>query len=132
MLLRPAKVIEFDDPENPQLIEKLIAALGAEPCIFPERNECCGGYTVMDDPNAAMKRSRKVYGSACIHGADEIVTACPLCRYNLVKTAWVKKRPFPLFISPNSWRKHSALRTEQQTAARQWITAAALSTERSN
>ena len=35
MLLRPAKVIEFDDPENPQLIEKLIAALGAEPCIFP-------------------------------------------------------------------------------------------------
>ena len=50
----------------------------------------------------------------------------------LLKTAWVKKPPFPLFISPNSWRKHSALRAEQQTAARQGSTAAALSTERSN
>lgn len=92
----PAKVIEFDDPENPQLIEKLIAALGAEPCIFPERNECCGGYTVMDDPNAAAKRSRKVYGSACIHGADEIVTACPLCRYNLVKNGMGEEASVPV------------------------------------
>ena len=57
LLLRPSKVMAFDDPENPQLIEKLIAALGAEPCIFPERNECCGGYTVMDDPNTAAKTS---------------------------------------------------------------------------
>ena len=96
MLLRPAKVIEFDDPENPQLIEKLIAALGAEPCIFPERNECCGGYTVMDDPNTAAKRSRKVYGSACIHGADEIVTACPLCRYNLVKNGMGEEASVPV------------------------------------
>lgn len=96
MLLRPAKVIEFDDPENPQLIEKLIAALGAEPCIFPERNECCGEYTVMDDPNTAAKRSRKVYGSACIHGADEIVTACPLCRYNLVKNGMSEEASIPV------------------------------------
>ena len=96
LLLRPGTVMAFDDPENPQIIEKLIAALGAEPCIFPERNECCGGYTVMDDPNAAAKRSRKVYGSACIHGADEIVTACPLCRYNLVKNGMGEEASVPV------------------------------------
>lgn len=96
MLLRPAKVIEFDDPENPQLIEKLIAALGATPCVFPERNECCGGYTVMDSPDAAARRSKKVCASAIGHGADEIVTACPLCRYNLVKNGMSADKTIPV------------------------------------
>ena len=50
----------------------------------------------MDDPNAAAKRSRKVYGSACIHGADEIVTACPLCRYNLVKNGMGEEASVPV------------------------------------
>ena len=50
----------------------------------------------MDDPNTAAKRSRKVYGSACIHGADEIVTACPLCRYNLVKNGMGEEASVPV------------------------------------
>lgn len=69
--------------------------LGFELCEI-ENWQCCGGYTVMDDPNTAAKRSRKVYGSACIHGADEIVTACPLCRYNLVKNGMGEEASVPV------------------------------------
>lgn len=85
MLLRPGKVMAFDDPENPTLMEDFIKALGAEPVIYPSRNECCGGYVVVEDAESAKKKSTKVTDSAKNHGADMIVTACPLCKYNLVK-----------------------------------------------
>ncbi len=85
MLLRPGKVMAFDDPENPTLMEDFIKALGAEPVIYPSRNECCGGYVVVEDAESAKKKSAKVTESAKNHGADMIVTACPLCKYNLVK-----------------------------------------------
>ena len=86
MLLRPNKVMRFDDPENPQIMEEFIKALGAEPIVYPSRNECCGGYVVIDDAASAEKKSTKVIESAKNGGAEMIVTACPLCKYNLVKS----------------------------------------------
>ncbi len=85
LLLRPGQVMGFDDVENPKIIEDLIRALGAEPVIYPARNECCGGYIALEDPAQAKKRSNAVSESAAKHGAETIVTACPLCQYNLVK-----------------------------------------------
>ena len=85
LLLRPGKVMAFDDPENPTVLEEFIKALGAEAVIYPQRNECCGGYLTVDDAEAAKKRSNAVSESAENHGAEILVTACPLCRYNLIK-----------------------------------------------
>lgn len=84
LLLRPSKVMAFDDPENPVVMEEFIRALGAEPVIYPYRNECCGGYVALEDADSAKKKSNAVTNSAKIHGADMAVTACPLCKYNLV------------------------------------------------
>ena len=85
MLLRPGKVMQVDDVENPQLLEDLIRARGAEPVIYPMRNECGGGYVALEDAASAKKKSNAVSDSAAAHGADLMVTACPLCKYNLVK-----------------------------------------------
>jgi len=85
LLLRPGKVMAFDDVENPRIMEDFIRAIGAEPVIYPQRNECCGGYIALEDAAAAKKRSNAVSNSAAGHGAEMIVTACPLCKYNLVK-----------------------------------------------
>ena len=85
LLLRPGKVMGFHDVENPKIMEDFIRALGAEPVIYPARNECCGGYIALEDTAAAKKRSNAVSNSAAAHGAEMIVTACPLCKYNLVK-----------------------------------------------
>ena len=85
LLLRPGKVMAFDDVENPTIIEDFIRAIGAEPVIYPTRNECCGGYIALEDAAAAKKRSNAISDSAAAHGAQMIVTACPLCKYNLVK-----------------------------------------------
>jgi len=87
LLLRPSSVLGFDDPENPSIMENFIRALGAEPVMWPMRNECCGGYITLEDKGAAKKRANAVMESAKEMGADMIITACPLCLYNLKKNA---------------------------------------------
>lgn len=85
LLLRPGKVMAFDDVENPTIMENFIRALGAEPVIYPMRNECCGGYVTLEDAELSKKKSLAVGESAASHGASLMVTACPLCKYNLTK-----------------------------------------------
>ena len=85
LLLRPANVLKFDDPENPQILEDFIKAIGATPVIYAQRNECCGAYTMFDDPAIPQERAKKILGNASDMGADFLVTSCPLCKYNLIK-----------------------------------------------
>lgn len=85
LLLRPGKVMAFDDPENPQLMEEFIRALGAEPVVYAYRNECCGGYVTLEDQALSRKKSNAVSNNAKENGAEMLVTVCPLCKYNLVK-----------------------------------------------
>lgn len=85
LLLRPNSVMKMDDPENPRIMEDFISAIGAEPVVFANRNECCGGYITMESPELAEKKSTAVTENAKISGAEMIVTACPLCKYNLAK-----------------------------------------------
>ena len=87
LLLRPSDVLAFDDPENPTIIENLVRALGAEAVVYGQRNECCGGYMAMEKPEFAQKRAEAVLDSTKAAGAEVIVTACPLCLYNLKKYA---------------------------------------------
>ena len=85
LLLRPNSVMQMDDPENPRIIEDFLRALGAEPVISAYRNECCGGYVSVENPELAKEKSNAVTASAASLGAEMMVTACPLCRYNLEK-----------------------------------------------
>ncbi len=86
LLLRPNKVMRMDDPENPTIMEDFIRALGADAVVYAKRNECCGGYIAVESPEAAKKNSLAVIENAKAAGAEMIITACPLCKYNLVKS----------------------------------------------
>ena len=86
LLLRPSKVMAMDNPENPTILEDFIRAIGAEPVVYAQRNECCGGYVTLESPNSAKKQSNKVLQNAIANGAELIITACPLCLYNLQKS----------------------------------------------
>lgn len=87
LLLRPSGVMQMDDPENPRIMEDLIAAMGATPVLWAQRNECCGGYITLEDAAIAQARANMIVDNARAAGADTVVTACPLCRYNLQKVA---------------------------------------------
>ena len=83
LLLRPSGVMAFDNPENPTIIEDFIRAIGGAPVVYPFRNECCGAYVSLKNSELPRKKSEKVLQSAKEKGAEEVVTACPLCLYNL-------------------------------------------------
>lgn len=85
LLLRPGNVMRMDDPENPTIMEDLIRAMGAEAVVFAKRNECCGGYISLESPESAKRNSNAVVENAKAAGAEMIITACPLCKYNLEK-----------------------------------------------
>ena len=97
LLLRPSKVVQFDDPENPSIIEDFIKALGGTPVIYPYRNECCGGYISLKEKEMAGKMVDRIMESASGFGAEEIITACPLCMYNLNKSESANKLPVHYF-----------------------------------
>ncbi len=86
LLLRPGNVLAFDDPENPTILEDFIRALGATPVVYPYRNECCGGYISIKDKELSGDLCKKISDSAESFEADCLVTACPLCKYNLAKS----------------------------------------------
>lgn len=83
LLLRPSKVMQFDDAENPSILEDFIQALGATPIRYPYRTECCGGYLAVNENNPVAEMTKNIIESAVKQEAEEIVTACPLCKYNL-------------------------------------------------
>lgn len=83
LLLRPSGVMAFDNPENPTIIEDFIRAIGGTPVVYPFRNECCGAYVSLKNESLPKEKSRKVLTSAKEKGAEEVITACPLCLYNL-------------------------------------------------
>ncbi len=83
LLLRPSGVMAFDNPENPTIIEDFIKAIGGTPVVYPFRNECCGAYVSLKNSTLPVEKSCKVLNSAKEKGAEEVITACPLCLYNL-------------------------------------------------
>ncbi len=83
LLLRPSATMAFDNPENPTIIEDFIRAIGGTPVVYPFRNECCGAYVSLKNKELPKQKSRKVLESAKEKGAEEVITACPLCLYNL-------------------------------------------------
>ena len=86
LLLRPSNVMAFDDPEDPTILEDFIRALGATPVVYAYRNECCGGYISLKEQELAASMCDKITDSALSLEADCLVTACPLCKYNLAKS----------------------------------------------
>ncbi len=97
LLLRPSGVMAFDDPEDPTIIEDFIKAIGATPVKYSQRNECCGGYIAMENKAAAEKRVDVILRSAKDAGAEMIITACPLCMYNLDANATGEHLPVKYF-----------------------------------
>lgn len=94
LLLRPSSVMAFDNPENPTILEDFIKAIGGTPVTYPMRNECCGAYVSLKNEDLSKKSSNRVLKSAREKGAEEIITACPLCLYNLQKNGDMPVRYF--------------------------------------
>ncbi len=103
MVLRPPDEVAYDDPDHPQSLDDLMAALGATPVDFAHKNECCGAYLAVKDPAVTQEMVYTILKSAQAAGAEAVATNCPLCQFNLDKQqAEMRKRhagykPVPVF-----------------------------------
>lgn len=83
LMLRPSDELNFDDPENPTMMDDMFETLGAEPINYAFKAECCGGYLLVNKPEVAIKCSQQILENIVQSGADCVATTCPLCQYNL-------------------------------------------------
>jgi heterodisulfide reductase subunit B len=98
LLLRP-RGIGIDDTDNPRIMEDMLKALGAETVDFAYSQKCCGSYNTVHMKEVVADLAYKILKQAEGAGADMLVTACPLCEYNLgPRQSEVEKR-YPVFNS---------------------------------
>ena len=83
LLVRPPKVLQFDRPEDPQSMDRVMAAAGATPLDWNFKTECCGAAFSVTRTDLVAKMSGKVLAGAVKAGAQAIVVACPMCHSNL-------------------------------------------------
>ena len=83
LLVRPPEVTQFDDPENPTSMDRLVTALGGDSLDWPHKVECCGGGLALTRTDVVVKLTDSIIGMAQAAGADCIAVACPMCQANL-------------------------------------------------
>jgi heterodisulfide reductase subunit B len=80
-LIRPFST--FDNVWDPQTLDLIVKTLGGEPMYWPLKTRCCSGSMTSTMPNIGSRMSFVILQNAKSRGADVIITACPLCQFNL-------------------------------------------------
>ena len=88
-ILRPSKLLGFEDPDRPWSLERIIEACGGEAVDYPAKVKCCGFPIIQAREETALGELIQPIEQASEAGADAIVTPCPLCHLSL--DAWQSK-----------------------------------------
>lgn len=83
LLVRPAEIAKFDDPEDPQSLDNLMRSLGAQVVPFHMKVKCCGASLIVGEEELALMLTRKILEAARDAGANCVAVTCPLCQTNL-------------------------------------------------
>lgn len=88
-ILRPSKLMGFEDPDKPHSLEKIIEACGGIAIDYPAKIKCCGFPIIQAREETALGELIQPIEQAMEAGADAMVTPCPLCHLSL--DAWQSK-----------------------------------------
>jgi succinate dehydrogenase / fumarate reductase, cytochrome b subunit len=88
-ILRPSKLLGFEDPDQPSSLEAIIAACGGEAVDYPAKIKCCGFPIIQAREDVALSELIQPIEQSIEAGADVMVTPCPLCHLSL--DAWQQK-----------------------------------------
>ena len=76
-LLKPSKIMNVDNPDNPEVMERLVDALGATPVRHKNWYLCCGKACQSDEVPGNMMNS--LLGTVQDVEADILCMICPTC-----------------------------------------------------
>jgi heterodisulfide reductase subunit B len=83
LLVRPPKLTQFDDPENPGSMDTLLGLVGVQALPWDYKVQCCGAALGIGEPEVQLKLSGDILQMAQLAGAEAVAVACPLCHANL-------------------------------------------------
>ena len=76
-LLKPSKIMQVDNPDNPEVMEKAVEALGATPVRHRNWYLCCGKACQRED--VPMEMMHDLLSSVNDEKADLLGMICPTC-----------------------------------------------------
>lgn len=83
LLLRPPEVCQFENYENPYMMDKILKTIGADVKMWSYKTDCCGGSLAISKTSIVVDMCDKLMRAAREADANCVVTACPLCMANL-------------------------------------------------
>ena len=78
-VIRPGKVVGFDDPENPTTLKNLIKVTGAKCLDYMDETECCGAPIIGVNAEIPLQLAREKLSHIRAVGAQALITVCPFC-----------------------------------------------------
>ena len=78
-LFRPSEIRRPVDSENPQEMENILKAIGANPIDYPEKLYCCGGLLNANLPESALTKTGQKLQKVQEQGFDVFIDVCPWC-----------------------------------------------------
>ena len=82
-LVRPSALVAEGHPDRDTYLEQVIGALGGDPVEYEGARKCCGFPIITMNRENGLRMTGRNIADAKDHGADVMVTPCPLCHLNL-------------------------------------------------
>jgi heterodisulfide reductase subunit B len=97
-MVRPPKITGYTYYENPQTIDRIVAATDAQVIDWSYKATCCGASIGIARKEIGESLTRRILQKARQAGAEAIVVSCPLCQSNLDMIQKDRSdRPIPVF-----------------------------------
>jgi len=83
-ILRPSQILGFDEHQDrDRYLEWVIEAVGATVVDYEGKKKCCGFPILTINRENSLRQAGNHIHEAQDHGADALVSPCPLCHLNL-------------------------------------------------
>ncbi len=82
-MVRPPSITGYTDFENPQTLDAIMDAVGAQVKDWSYKSTCCGASIGIGRREIRDTLTNRILDKAAHTGAEAIVVSCPLCQANL-------------------------------------------------
>ena len=83
LLTRPSKIMQFDEPEYPMSMDRILTSAGINALDWGYKTDCCGASFSLTRVDIVLELTKNILEDAKQNGASAIAVACPLCHANL-------------------------------------------------